>query len=173
MRITALKVKHHVENEQTPNDSDILIASHIRWKLKLNDAIRNKTTLDVTVISRDDCCVLGKWLHGDDTLSQIGLMESYRECVERHVAFHLVAGKVAEVINAKKYDEAELLLRDGRSPFNRSSAEVIASIFKLENEVNPRVFTENPSVPKQCKVTTIKNFKNCLVKGLQYLHFDI
>ncbi len=159
MKIINLKANHRVDGEFMTSDSDILIASHIRWKLKLHDAIRNKATLDVTVISKDDCCVLGKWLYGSDTVSQIGRRESYRDCVERHAAFHLVAGKVAEVINAKKYDEAALLLRDGDSPFNRSSAEVVATIFKLESDVNPRVIAENPTVPvNNSWKTKIRNY---------------
>ena len=45
-------------------------------------------------------CELGTWLHGK-AKSQIGHLASYVECVQKHAAFHVEAGKVAAIINAK------------------------------------------------------------------------
>lgn len=117
-------------------DSDLLVASHVRWKLKLSAAIANNETLDVTTIAKDDCCVLGKWLHGTDTHSRISHLQSYSECLEKHATFHLEASKVAELVNTKQYDDAQQLLDNDVSDFNQASDEVISSIFKLEKDAN-------------------------------------
>lgn len=116
------------------DNSDLLIASHIRWKLKLRDAIDDKTKLDANLISRDDCCVLGKWLHGSDTYRQMNNLQSYRECVAKHADFHSEAGKLANLINAGEYDAAQQLLSNRKSNFNRASATVVSTIFRLEKE---------------------------------------
>lgn len=120
-------------------DSDLLVASHVRWKLKLAIAIANNETLDVTTIARDDCCVLGKWLHGTDTYARISHLQSYSECMKKHAKFHLEASKVAELVNAKQYDVAQHLLNNDASDFNQASDDVVSSIFKLEKEANSEV----------------------------------
>jgi len=46
-------------------DVDVYIDAHRQWKVKLRDAIENREKVDMTTLSRDDCCVLGKWIYGD------------------------------------------------------------------------------------------------------------
>jgi hypothetical protein len=43
---------------------DNAIATHARWKLKFRGAISAQETLDAATIGKDDCCEIGKWLHG-------------------------------------------------------------------------------------------------------------
>ena len=37
----------------------------MEWKTTLRNAALHGGELDVETIKRDDCCALGKWLHGD------------------------------------------------------------------------------------------------------------
>jgi len=120
-----------------PNDAGIdldqALEKHSDWKIKLRSAISKREEMDVSIISRDDCCDLGKWLHGD-VKSWLGQRESYRECMSKHVAFHVEAGKVATMINAKKFAEAETMLGSGSSFVSASSAVGVA-IMRLKKDI--------------------------------------
>ena len=119
------------------NVSDIfsleLVASHAHWKMKLDIAIAKEESLDAELLSRDDCCVLGKWLH--DGGKQFIDLQSYRNCLVKHAIFHIEAGKIAECINAQNYEYALQLLDSSTSDFNQTSEEVVSSICCLENDL--------------------------------------
>jgi len=55
-------------------------------------------------------------------------------CLANHAAFHVEAGKVATIINAKKKDEAEKMLASS-SAFAEASKKVGISIIELKNEI--------------------------------------
>lgn len=107
--------------------------AHAEWKVKLRMAIAKKETLDVTTIAADNCCALGKWLHGE-AKSRYGTLPAYRECVSRHAAFHREAGAIAQAINAKTYDKATAML-DGGTPYAAASAAVGTAILGLKKAV--------------------------------------
>ncbi len=107
--------------------------AHSEWKVKLRAAITKRETLDVATISADNCCPLGKWLHGD-AKGKYNAFKSYSECVSRHAAFHREAGAVAKVVNAKQYAQAEAMLSAG-TPFMSASAAAGSAILGLKKEV--------------------------------------
>jgi methyl-accepting chemotaxis protein len=113
---------------------DDAIKKHLDWKIKFYTAISKQEQMDVSLIVRDDCCELGKWLHGEGKIQCSGL-ESYLPILSKHVAFHLEAGKVAAAINAKKYTEAEAMLGSS-SAFAAISKEIGLALIHLKNEVN-------------------------------------
>ena len=39
------------------------IERHTEWKITFRAAIEKKSHMDADTIRRDNCCVLGKWLH--------------------------------------------------------------------------------------------------------------
>jgi len=41
------------------------IEKHSEWKAKFRSAISKHETMDADTISKDNCCELGKWLHGE------------------------------------------------------------------------------------------------------------
>jgi methyl-accepting chemotaxis protein len=108
------------------------IRAHSDWKTKLRGAISAKSTLDVDTIARDDCCILGKWLHGESR-PMFGPLVSHVACVKKHAAFHKEAAKIASNINAKRYAEAEKMLETG-GPYSSASNEVIFAIGALKRE---------------------------------------
>lgn len=95
-------------------DLDNAIAAHQQWKIKLRGAIADKQQLDATTIARDNCCELGRWLHGTGKMAH-GTKPEFQAVVSKHRAFHVEAGKVAELINAKRYDAAEKAIDVGTS----------------------------------------------------------
>ena len=115
-------------------DLDSAIGKHAEWKMKLRAAISKQETLDAATISKDNCCELGKWLHGDGK-AKFGRLASFTECMTKHAAFHVEAGKVATTINAKKYPEASAMLNAGTG-YASTSAAVNTAIMNLKKEAN-------------------------------------
>ena len=110
------------------------VAKHAEWKTKFRGAISKQEQMDVSTISRDNCCDLGKWLHGE-AKSKYGAMSSYKDCLAKHAVFHTEAGKVAKAINAKKFVEAEAMISAGTT-YTIASSSVGVAIMKLKKEVN-------------------------------------
>ena len=112
---------------------DNAIRAHADWKTKLRTAIQKKEALDADTISRDDCCELGKWLHGKGR-AQYGGRPSFTQLIDEHRNFHQQAGKVAQTINRGAYQEAEQQIASG-SAFSEASQRVGRAIVQLANEV--------------------------------------
>ena len=108
------------------------IRAHSDWKTKLRGAITAKSTLDVDTIARDDCCLLGKWLHGESR-PMYGPLNSHIACVKKHALFHKEAAKIASNINAKRYTDAEKMLEIGGA-YASASNEVVFAIGALKRE---------------------------------------
>lgn len=105
---------------------------HRDWKLKLRSAILNKEGVDESSIAADNCCSLGTWLHGE-AKARFGNLKSYQDCLEKHAAFHRCAGKVARIINAKRYAEAEAMLA-ASTEYMFASVEVLDAIAELKSD---------------------------------------
>jgi len=113
-------------------DLDSAIEKHAVWKTKFRSAISKKESMDASTISKDNCCDLGKWLHGE-AKTKFSSLQSHYACVAKHAAFHLEAGKVAQAINAKKFAEAEAMLNSG-TPYASASSAVGVAIMQLKKE---------------------------------------
>lgn len=113
-------------------DLNQALSKHSEWKTKFRSAIGKQESLDDATISRDNCCEMGKWLHGD-AKTQYGRLQSLADCVSRHAEFHIEAGRVARSINARKYAEAEAMLAVGTRYANASSA-LGTSVIRLKKE---------------------------------------
>lgn len=113
-------------------DLNHCMEKHAEWKTRFRKAIAGKETMDVDTISKDNCCDLGKWLHGE-AKTQFFKLQGYSACVIKHAEFHTEAGKVAKAINTKNYIAAEAMLNAGTTYMNASSAVGIA-IMRLKKE---------------------------------------
>ena len=100
-------------------DLDAAMEKHAEWKVKLRSAIVNRGQLDAATIAKDDCCQLGQWLHGAGK-SKLGKKPEFQSLVALHKVFHAEAGKVSDLINKKKYAEAERSLGSGTNFANAS-----------------------------------------------------
>lgn len=101
-------------------DLNTAIQKHAEWKTKLRSAIAKQDQMDVTTLSRDDCCELGQWLHGD-AKARFGNLSAHTDCVHKHQAFHNEVAKVATAVNAKRYSYAEGLL-GAVTPYAKASS---------------------------------------------------
>ena len=113
-------------------DLNNAIEKHAEWKMKFRSAISKKETMDAATISKDNCCELGKWLHGE-AKSKFGSLQSHAACLAKHASFHVEAGKVAQAINAQKFAEAEAMMNAG-TPYTAASSAVGVAILQLKKE---------------------------------------
>ncbi len=114
-------------------DLDAAIAKHAEWKVKLRTAIAHHEQLDASTIAKDNCCQLGQWLYGAGKV-KFGAKREFQSLIGLHKAFHAEAGKVSELINAKRYEEATHALENGTGYAN-ASAEVRNAIVTLKELV--------------------------------------
>lgn len=100
--------------------------------MKFRAAIKKQQVMDVKNISKDNCCDLGIWLHGN-AQAKFGRLASLTDCVTKHAEFHTEAGRVAEAINAKQYTTAEAMLGEGTA-YDEASKAVNIAIMQLKKE---------------------------------------
>ncbi len=124
------------------DDHLYLVASHAYWKEKICEAIENKGTLDDKEIFKDDSCDLGRWLHCEDDHPHVSHLQSYHDLKKRNAEFHVQASRVAEYVNAKKYDAAKRLT-ECTSAFESASNAVIMAIFRLKKDFDIERATHN------------------------------
>ncbi|MCA0189048.1 MAG: CZB domain-containing protein [Proteobacteria bacterium] len=109
-------------------DFDGVIQAHMGWKFKLRNYLAGQgEALDPAVVSRDDKCVLGCWIHGEG--KRYAGEPGFQTLRDKHADFHRCAGAV---IQAKLSGDAagaeRLLLND----FAVLSDETIQEIRKLK-----------------------------------------
>ena len=135
---TAVRMAAHVDEFRLPGgrratvpskvegiDVDAIIDAHRLWKVKLREAIEQRDTVDTATLSRDDCCALGKWIYGDG--QRLADRPSFTQLIERHKAFHRVAGQVGDLINRREYRSAEDALAP-ETPFADATTSVVLSL---------------------------------------------
>lgn len=110
------------------------IQAHQHWKTRLLSYVRNASSekLDYRAICRDDQCVLGRWINGEAS-QKFGNLPSFGELKVAHGLFHLTAGRIVQLHDENKTDEAILNLRQGDYP--RHSIKVMGLLGALYNEV--------------------------------------
>ena len=106
------------------------IEAHQRWKVRLADYVAGTSTerLDRQVVSRDDQCALGKWIHGSGG-DQFREMEGFRQLQDRHAYFHVCAGKILGLAQDGHKDAALQELQKGE--YARISLDVVRDLATL------------------------------------------
>ncbi len=112
---------------------DNAISAHAAWKTKFRSVIASKEAMDAATIGKDNCCELGKWLHGEGGRT-FGAKPEFTALIQSHKVFHVEAGKVASLINGKKYSEAELAI-GGATAFGVASNETSVAINRVKKVV--------------------------------------
>jgi methyl-accepting chemotaxis protein len=113
---------------------DNAIQAHADWRTKLRSAASHNEQVDAETIGRDDCCELGKWLHGAGN-SKFGGKPTFVALISGHREFHIEAGKVARAINQGMGAQVEKMLDSG-TPFARASREVGRLIVQIKKEIS-------------------------------------
>ena len=107
--------------------------THVQWRIQLKEAIRTGGKLDVPTIKRDDCCDLGKWLHGQGK-GLYGTKPEFVKLVEMHYVFHRETAIVANAINELDREAATEMMDMSRA-FGRASLEVGMAINALKGAI--------------------------------------
>jgi len=107
-------------------DFDKVIAAHQQWRVTLRNAALKGKEVDSATLRRDDCCMLGQWIYGPGG-QRWGREPTFTELVGHHKAFHMEAGKVADLINAGQTAEAEQHMGPG-TPFVQAGHNVTQTI---------------------------------------------
>ncbi len=109
------------------------VAAHQRWKARLQASIdgTSQEQLDPAVVSRDDQCVLGKWLYGQGA-SVFGSKPVFGQLKEEHAQFHRFAGEILAAVQGGQKEEAQRKLG---TAFTQSSVKVLGLLANLFIEV--------------------------------------
>lgn len=113
------------------------IDAHMKWKSRLEDYIQgtSQEALSVDVVSCDNQCPLGKWIHGTGG-DQFGGFETFGEMKIRHAQFHQCAGRVLEAAQKGRREEALGMLQ--RGDYVRASERVKMLLAKLYVQIAER-----------------------------------
>lgn len=110
------------------------IDAHMKWKVRLERCLEsnNDENLQVDTVSRDDQCVLGKWIHGVGG-EHFGHLREFQEMKMEHSRFHLCAGDVLTCCLAGDKEGATQRLRSG--DYTRTSERVKLHLARLYVQV--------------------------------------
>lgn len=119
-----------LEAEAAGLDFKGAIEAHQRWKIRLQQVVEghSEETLDPAQVARDDCCALGKWIHGVGG-AQYGRDPEFDELRRKHAHFHVCAGHVLILDQAGRKDEAKEELTAGE--FARISREIVMKLAQM------------------------------------------
>lgn len=106
------------------------IDAHMKWKVRLERCLENdnKENLQVSVISKDDQCLLGKWIYGPGG-DAYGHLPEFQEMKKEHARFHRCAGEVLGCCLAGDKQGAGEKLRGG--DYVRASERVKLQLARL------------------------------------------
>lgn len=106
------------------------IQIHAKWKLRLRDYVEGKSKEDlrVEVVSRDDECVLGKWLNHEGQ-TKYGSVKDFQKLVELHRNFHQCAGQVLAHAKSGQQQHAMQMIESG--DYAKVSVNVTSQIAQL------------------------------------------
>ena len=115
----------------TPRDA---IASHVRWKIALQLAAQLREPLSERAtrsITHFEECSIYKWLLSEYTRDLRSTAE-YRAIIQHHAAFHDQMLKVANLLQAADFDQADRLVNQP-GPFQDASNALANAIMSLES----------------------------------------
>lgn len=110
------------------------VMAHQKWKTRLQACLdgTSQEKLDPALVSRDDQCVLGKWINGAGS-QKFGGMTVFSQLKAEHAQFHLLAGEVLAAVYSGQKAAAEEKLR---ASFTQSSIRVQHHLANLFLEVS-------------------------------------
>jgi hypothetical protein len=111
------------------------IDAHMQWKIRLSNVIEgtNSELLDVETVSRDDKCVLGKWINGPGS-QMFGRLREFQELKIDHARFHLSAGDILACAIAGDKEGAHTRLHTGE--YTKVSEHVKLRLARLYIHIN-------------------------------------
>jgi hypothetical protein len=121
----------------TPQDA---IASHVRWKITLLLATRMREPRSdraTRSLEHPEECSIHRWLLSRHTQHLLGTPQ-HRAVLDLHAAFHSQMFKVATLLRAGDFDQADRLL-NRFGPFQESSNSLANAIMALDRPTHPNL----------------------------------
>ncbi len=111
------------------------IDAHMKWKIRLQQYVQGQSEEDLKVeaVSRDDQCLLGKWIQSVGS-ERFGGLREFQEMKMEHARFHLCAGDVLACAQAGDGEGAMQKLHSG--DYVRASERVKLHLARLYVQVS-------------------------------------
>ncbi|GLH73945.1 hypothetical protein GETHLI_24470 [Geothrix limicola] len=106
---------------------------HQQWKSRLNQILggTSQEKLDPAIVSRDDQCELGRWIHGEGR-RQFHDLPEFQELQRCHAHFHVKAGQVVRMaLNGNVKAAQDIFDRE----FPEDSKEIAVAVQRLKRLV--------------------------------------
>lgn len=129
-------------------DIEEAIATHRLWKQQLRARLlpqesvwlpKDLPALEREVVSCDDRCELGRWIHGRGR-ARLGTFPGFTDLMAHHRMFHHVAGNVMALQERGKFGDARRMLED---QFEDYSERVVADLQRLQHIVGSIIQTRS------------------------------
>lgn len=106
------------------------IDAHMKWKTRLESQIHgdSQEDLQAEIVSRDDACQLGQWIHGIGG-ERFGGLDIFKDMKAQHAHFHACAGRVLTATRNGRAEDALHMLQQGE--YVRASERVKMLLAKL------------------------------------------
>jgi chemoreceptor zinc-binding protein len=111
---------------------DEAVTAHQKWKTRLRMFINGggQETLDAAVVSKDNQCDLGKWIHGPGATN--ASKPSFADLKSSHAEFHRHAGEIVKLVAAGDKAGAERALNGA---YTQVSSNTVMAIQRLKKEI--------------------------------------
>lgn len=111
------------------------IEAHQKWKTRLQAVIDNDASenLSTEVVSRDDQCALGKWIHGVGG-QRFSSDDQFQKLSKNHANFHACAGMVLALAQTGKKADAQAYLKS--NGYLYASQEVVLDLAQMYNRLS-------------------------------------
>jgi Chemoreceptor zinc-binding domain len=112
------------------------IEAHQNWKKRLTSVVDGSSveTLKVDIVSRDDQCLLGKWIYSTGA-ENFSSLEQFDQLKKNHAHFHCCAGNILHLAQTQDKSKALAELKDG-SHYTQASQQVIRDLVAVYTKVN-------------------------------------
>lgn len=110
------------------SEIEAALHAHAAWRERFKDILNGRAPFDITIISDDHQCTLGKWL--DSEGHRMIPSALHDEICAVHKKFHQIAADIIQMIKDKRYPAAqEAIALDG--PLNQTSLQLRGLLVKL------------------------------------------
>jgi diguanylate cyclase (GGDEF)-like protein/PAS domain S-box-containing protein len=109
-----------------------MIDAHLAWSGRLKSVLDGTSTeqLDVSVVTQDNCCSLGKWIYGPAKKLHAHLPE-WEDLRVAHGNFHLCAGEVLKAHQQGNSYAATILLKGPLAQASKNNNDALVKLYKL------------------------------------------
>ncbi|HET8707642.1 MAG TPA: CZB domain-containing protein [Pseudomonadales bacterium] len=111
-------------------DLDRAMIEHGNIKFQFRSAIAKKQQIEIDVIASDCHCELGRWLNREGQ-GKHGALPAFRALLQTHRDFHKLAGRVAVMVNEKRYNAVDVAI-SGDTSYVRASQAMGRAAFQLK-----------------------------------------